>query len=104
MPDAEWIENMKQIMRRDMENGVLCDAVQGTVAAVSPLSVQISQKLILTGPQLILAKSVTDHQQQMEIPELGMVTVTVRNQLKQGEAVLLIQKRGGQQYVIIDRA
>ena len=32
-----------------------------------------------------------------------MLRVTVKNALKGGEAVILVQKRGAQQYLVIDR-
>lgn len=45
----------------------------------------------------------TDHVEQMSIPGVGDVAVTVKNALKGGEAVILVQKRGAQQYLVIDR-
>lgn len=103
MPDAEWIENIKKIVIRSVENGDPCDVVLGIVAAASPISVRLDQKTTLTGPQLLLTRNVTDHMEQMSIPGIGTVSVTVKNGLKTGEQVLLMQKKGGQQYVVLDR-
>lgn len=103
MPDAEWIENIKKIVIRSVENGDPCDVVLGTVAVASPISVRLDQKTTLTGPQLLLTRNVTDHTEQMSIPGIGTVSVTVKNGLKTGEQVLLMQKKGGQQYVVLDR-
>lgn len=103
MPDAEWIENLARIAKRSVDADGPCDVINGVVASTSPLQVQIDQKLTLTEQQLILPQSLTDHAVQMDIPELGEVLVTVKNSLKPGEGVLLLQKRGGQQYVILDR-
>ena len=41
--------------------------------------------------------------EQMSIPGVGDVAVTVKNALKGGEAVILVQKRGAQQYLVVDR-
>lgn len=103
MPDAEWIENLARIARQSVNAEGPCDVINGTVVGTSPLQVQIDQKLTLTGQQLICPQSLTDHNLFMSIPELGEVSVTIKNGLKQGEGVLLLQKRGGQQYVILDR-
>lgn len=103
MPDSEWVENIMQIARKSIQADGLCDVVFGCVTSTSPLKVQISQKLTLGEKQLIVPKSLTDYMVQMELPELGEVSVTVKNGLKPGEHVLLLQKQGKQQYVILDR-
>lgn len=101
--DNSWIENMRQISIQAVEAGRPCDILQGTVAGVSPLAVQVDQKNTLSEGQLLLPQHLTDHAVQMVIPEIGDVSVTVKNCLKAGEQVLLIQKRGAQQYLVIDR-
>lgn len=103
MSDTEWIENMKKIALQSVEASGPCDVIQGTVESVSPLSVRINQKLVLTGPQLFLPENLTDHEVSMILPEIGETKVMIKNALKTGEQVLLIQKRGAQQYAIIDR-
>lgn len=45
----------------------------------------------------------TDHIQTMNIPGMGEVNVSVKNGLAAGDEVLLIQKRGGQRYLVVDR-
>lgn len=101
--DNEWIGNISQIALRAVEAGRPCDILRGTVAGVSPLAVRIDQKTTVAGTQLLIPQHLTDHAEQMAIPEVGEVSVTVKNGLKTGEQVLLIQKRGAQQYLIIDR-
>lgn len=103
MADAEWIENLRQIAVKAVEAGDPCNVVLGTVVSAAPLSVQIDQKTILTGPQLMPTSAVMDHTREMSIPGVGTVKVTIKAGLKPGEPVMLLQKRGGQQYVILDR-
>lgn len=103
MADAQWIENMKRIMTQAVEAGDPCDIIPGTVAAVSPVAVQIDQKTTVKGSQVLVPKRLTDHTETMVLPELGEVTVTVKGGLMPGEQVLLLQKKGGQQYLILDR-
>ena len=99
----EWIDDIRKISIQAMEAGRPCDVILGTVIGAVPVSVQVDQKTTLMGPQLIVPRHLTDHTEQMSIPGVGNVAVTVRNGLKSGEQVILIQKRGGQQYLIADR-
>lgn len=103
MADAEWIENLKKIVRQAEEAGNPCDIIPGTVTKAAPLEIQIGTKTFLNAAQILLPLSMTDHMEEMSIPGIGAVKVTVKNALKAGEPVLLIQKRGGQQYLVIDR-
>ncbi|WP_077611986.1 DUF2577 domain-containing protein [Clostridium sp. Marseille-P2415] len=101
MADVEWIENIKRIVIQAIEAGDPCDVIPGTVIKENPIEIQIDQKTILSKSQVILPKQFTDHEEGMDIPGVGEVSVTVKNRLKSGERVLLLQKRGGQQYVVI---
>lgn len=103
MANTEWIENMKKIVLQAMEAGDPCDVIPGVVTGEAPLTVQIDQKTILFNSQLLVPKRLTDHTETMVLPEAGEVNVTVKGELKAGEKVLMIQKKGGQQYLIIDR-
>lgn len=103
MADAEWIENLKKIVLQAMEAGDPCNIVLGTVVQPFPLTIQIDQKTVLTAAQVILPEHLTDHSTEMSIPDIGSVAVVVKQALKGGEKVLLIQKRGGQQYAAIGR-
>ncbi|MEY8357083.1 DUF2577 domain-containing protein [Lachnospiraceae bacterium 54-53] len=103
MADAAWVENMKKIVLKAMEEGDPCDVIPGTVTKASPLTVQIDQKTILFGNQILVPEHLTDHAEQMSIPGIGEVSVTVKSSLRSGQRVLMLQKRGGQQYAVIGR-
>lgn len=103
MPDTRWIDNIRKIVMCAIEEAVPCDAITGTVLTASPITVQVDQKLILRADQITLAKHVTDHEEQMGIPGVGTVSVSVKGALRTGDQVILLQKKGGQHYVIIDR-
>lgn len=103
MADAEWIENLRKIILQAVEAGRPCDIVLGTVVRAAPLEIQLELKTILTANQLLLPRSMTNYNQEMSIPGVGAVNATVKNSLKAGEQVLLIQKRGGQKYLVLDR-
>lgn len=103
MADSIWIDNIKRIVLQAMEAGDPCDIIPGTIVSAAPLAVQIDQKTIVKGGQVLVSKQLTDHTETMVIPELGEVAVTVKGGLMPGEQVLLLQKKGGQQYLILDR-
>lgn len=52
---------------------------------------------------MFLPESLTDRELTMILPEHGESKVMVKNALKAGDRVLLLQKRGAQQYLILDR-
>ncbi len=58
----------------------------GQVISVSPMRIDVEQKMILGEGQLILTKSVTD-----------------RDPLRAGDRVLIIRLQGGQRFAVIDQ-
>lgn len=103
MADTEWIDNIRRIVLRAMEAENPCDVILGSVTKAAPLEIQISDKAVLNASQILIPQSMTDHTQEMSIPGVGTVNVMVKNALKAEEQVLLMQKRGGQLYVVLDR-
>lgn len=103
MPDTIWIDNIRKIALQAVEAGEPCDVISGKVLSQNPLEIQISQKIILSSKQIILPQQFTDHTEDMLIPGVGEVSVLVKNGLKTGDKVLLLQKRGGQQFVVMGK-
>ncbi len=101
MADALWIDNIKKIVLQAIEAGDPCDVIPGTVLKENPIEIQIDQKIILTKTQIILPEHFTDHTTDMNIPGVGEVSVLIKSGLKSGQRVLLLQRLGGQQYVVI---
>lgn len=99
----EWVDHIRQIVLQAVDAGDPCDIMTGTVARASPVSVQIDQKTILTPGQLIVPEHLRDHTANMVIPGIGDVMVTVKNNLRVGDTVLLIQQKGAQRYLIVGR-
>ena len=101
--DNGWIENMRQISIQAAEAGKPCNVLTGMVTAASPLAVQIDQKITLLAQHLLIPRYLTDHTEQMSISGVGDTMVTVKNALKAGDQVIMIQQRGAQQYLVVDR-
>lgn len=104
MPNAEWIHNVTEIVKQSMKAEGVCDVIMGTVTSISPLKIQIDPNMDpVPEKQLLLTQNVSDYTAQMSIPGVGQVNVSVKNGLKTGENVILIQCSGGQEFVVLDR-
>lgn len=80
------------------------DIVFGTVASVSPLTIQTD---IYTEPLdedfLVLSENVKDVEKKMLI-DGQMRTVTILNELKTGESVVILRAHQGQMFYVLERA
>ncbi len=75
----------------------------GTVTSVSPLKVQIDQKLELTAAQLILTNAVRDHSIYFTPDGGEKKKYKLHYGLKAGERVVMLRADGGQKFIILDR-
>lgn len=75
----------------------------GTVISVSPLQVQVDQKLTLKEEQLMLTRAVMDYEVEMSVNGGVRQIYKIHNGLMQGDKVTLIRNHGGRQYLIIDK-
>ena len=107
------------------------DLVFGVVVSVNPLTISISQKMMLTDEFLILTNAVRDHSVDIGVTWTtedetehvhgngndgqdtektnhkhnitGRKKITIYNGLTIGEKVLLLRAQGGQDYIVLDR-
>ena len=96
----------------------------GKVTSVSPLKVSIEQKMTLGAAQLVLTRNVTDYKTEVTIDWStesksggsgdasfdshnhsisGKKEMTIHNGLNLGDEVILLKKKGGQKYLILDK-
>jgi len=85
---TQLVELIKSIAIKAVEDTKPVQLVYGTVASVSPLSVKVSQKMILPSSVLTAAENA------MPPTESPWVV---------GDILILLQARGGQQYLILGR-
>lgn len=102
----------------------LTNVIYGTVISVSPLKVQVDQKLILEQEHLKLTRAVLDYEVDMTVDHVteersggglneafsshnheykGRKKFLIHNGLIVGDKVTMIRAHGGQQYLIIDK-
>ncbi|SYX84601.1 DUF2577 domain-containing protein [Paenibacillus alvei] len=70
----------------------------GSVTSVTPIEINIDQRLSLTTEFLILSESV----QEMTV-DISGTNYVIRKGLQAGDTVILLRVQGGQQYVVLDR-
>ena len=120
----DFLNAIKKAAKEAVEAGQPTDFCFGKVTSTSPLNVMVEQKLILTPAQLVLTRNVTDFKTKVTIDWntenqsggsgessfdthnhniKGTKEITVHNSLVVGDKVVLLQKKGGQKYLVIDR-
>lgn len=82
---SNLVQLLKQISKEEREASKPCDVITGTVSAVAPLKISVSQKIYLSEEFLLK----TSYFAQLEI--------------KKGDNVVMIRKQGGQQFLLIDK-
>jgi hypothetical protein len=96
----------------------------GTVKSISPLKINIEQRLTLDESHLVLTSLVSDFEVDMTVNHMtentsggsgdssfashnhvitGKKTFQVHLGLQAGETVILLQVQGGQKYIVLDR-
>lgn len=90
----------------------------GKVLSVSPLEINVEQKMILHSAQLVLTRSVTDYTTDVTVDWStenksmnanhahgisGKKSMTIHHGLKVNDEVILLRMQGGQKYVVIDK-
>lgn len=123
--DANDMLNVMKKSSKGVQNSSKpCDIVYGTVISVSPLKVEVDQKLTLEQEHLKLTRAVMDYEVDMTVDHLtenraggsdaasfashnheykGRKKFLIHNGLIIGDKVTMIRAHGGQQYLIIDK-
>lgn len=97
---GEWL--IKQINSRGGNASDYANILYGNVISDKPLKVQLSDKITLTAPFLIVGQNVTDYKQKIII-DGQTKDITVKNALKSGDKVAMFRLDGGQQFYIFEK-
>ena len=127
---SDFVKVIKKSAIEAVNNSKPADIFYGTVQSISPLTIFIDQKLILSEKFLIIPESLTDYETEISFddPSVKQVfttwnmeetsestpskisfkekikhKITVYNSLKTGEKVILLRQQGGQKYMVLDR-
>ena len=74
----------------------------GKVTSVKPLKILVEQKMTLGAAQLVLTRNVTDFKTKVTV-DSERKEMTIHNALQVGDEVILLKKKGGQKYLVLDR-
>ena len=85
-----------------VENLKPVNLVFGKVSSISPLIVNVENKLKLEKEQLVLPRTLSNYAVEIEI-DGEKRQMKIYNALKSGEEVILLRMQGGQRYLILDR-
>ena len=116
---------IKTIIKNTITDMQPTNMIYGEVKSISPLAIEIDQKITLTDLQLILTRNVTEWTENIEIDWTstthhhdfngdgtvvdgntnlkGIYHIKHKTGLQVGEKVILLMLAGGQQYVVLDR-
>lgn len=125
MLDAnDLLQAIKRAAKEANEAGQPSDFCFGTVINIAPLQILVEQKMTLGVAQLVLtrnvtdyaalvtvnmvtgtaefeSKDVTDHEHTHDVS--GLKSIIIHNALQIGDEVILLKRKGGQQYLVLDR-
>ena len=118
------LQILKQVTNNSLEADKPTDIVMGEVISVSPLQIKVNQQETLPADFFMLTKAVLDHYVDIEVNHvtenraggggdaayashnhdyIGRKKIMIYNGLKVGEKVILLRRRGGQEYIVLDR-
>lgn len=121
---SDLVSLLKRVSLDAVNAGYPCNWLVGIVVSVKPLAVQIEQQEIIPEQFLWLTDAVRDYAVDISVSHLtenraggggyaeyashnhdykGRKKITVHNELQVGEAVYLLQKQGGQGFLILGR-
>lgn len=121
---GDFLTEIQRIVLGVLNAQKLSTIVYGTVESISPLKVQVDQKLLLEQEQLKLTRAVMDYEVDMTVDHVtenraggsgdaefashnheykGKKKFLIHNGLVVGDKVTMIRAHGGQQYLIIDK-
>lgn len=109
MLDAnDFLKLIKRASKEALEAEQPSDFCFGKVVSSSPLNILVEQKMTLGANQLILTRNVSDFKMKISVDWEkdgieGEREITVHNSLSVGEKVVLLKKKGGQKYLVLDR-
>ncbi len=130
MPDNanEFVETIKRAALEATEAKKPVNICFGNVVSVSPLKINVEQRMQLSNKQLILSRNVTDFKIKISggniqnyyhtgatensgtapvspphVHAVGKIEITVHNGLAVGDEVILCRQQEGQKFIVLDK-
>lgn len=112
---TEFMAAVKKAALETIEASKPVNVYFGEVVSVSPLQINVEQKMMLGEKQLVLTEKVSDYTTELKVDWQteresdhvhdisGRKKIVVYNGLGLGDKVILIRQQGGQKFIVIDR-
>lgn len=112
---TEFMAAVKKAALETIEASKPVNVYFGEVVSVSPLQINVEQKMMLGEKQLVLTEKVSDYIMELKVDWQteresdhvhdisGRKKIVVYNGLGLGDKVILIRQQGGQKFIVIDR-
>ena len=112
---TEFMAAVKKAALETIEASKPVNVYFGEVVSVSPLQINVEQKMMLGEKQLVLTEKVSDYTMELKVDWQteresdhvhdisGRKKIVVYNGLGLGDKVILIRQQGGQKFIVIDR-
>lgn len=113
--EYSWRETIAQITKDVINRSKPTTFFIATVESTSPLKIKRDEKFILKEENILLTDAVKDVEKEVEIEWEtenssthshkinGKKKIVIKNGLKKGDTVLVLQNNGGQEFVILER-
>lgn len=98
--EYSWVKTLKKIIKAELKKAKPCSFFVGKVESVKPLQIRKNQKMVIEEPFLTLTEQVKDIKKEIQING-EKKTITIKNSLKKGDTVLILQNQGGQEFAIL---
>ena len=103
MLDAtDLLRAIKKAANDAIEAGQPSDFYFGKVTSTSPLKILVEQKMTLGKAQLVLTRNVTNFKTTIVL-DSEKKQITIQNALQKGDEVILLKRKGGQKYLVLDK-
>ena len=111
----DLLNSMKKAGMQAVEASKPVNILFGKVISVSPLKINVEQKMTLSKAQLVLTRNVTDYSIKADInfntetsnshshKITRTKTILVKKSLVVNDEVVLLRMQGGQKYIVLDR-
>jgi hypothetical protein len=120
----DLLNSIKKAAKEAVDASQPSDFYFGKVVSSSPLKISVEQKMTLSSAQLVLTRNVTNYKTKVTVDWStksesggsgessfashthdisGTKELTIHNALQVGDEVILLKKKGGQKYLVLDR-
>lgn len=98
----DFLNVIKKAAIEAVNAGQPSDFCFGKVTSMNPLKILVEQKMTLGKAQLVLTRAVTNYNTSITL-DSEKKNITIHNGLVVGDEVVLLKKKGGQKYLVLDR-